>query len=144
MMGDKANTKHGNIVAIGPFVGSNPGSEMTDSVDVYKFYWTNGGGDYAADEPSMPFNGHISAITFDGDYPSAGTESVVVRINGTVCEPTRLAITQAHNSKILPSAQSVSFSAGDYLNIATTASANFAPSDTGNAFLFIYVMFSNV
>ena len=142
-MSDKENTKHGNMVALGPFTGALAPGALTNNATVYSLRFSIGGTDYDQPYIAAPFSGHIVAISHTGDYPSAGTWSIAAKVNSTVVEATRLSVAAASSYGTMNSAQSVSFAAGDAIRIVVTTNEAFSPADLTQSAVFLYVMFDN-
>lgn len=140
MMGDKANTKHGNMVAL-----PNSGNAVTTAnltVKPYEIFALPTTLNAKADL-TMPFAGSVSAFVHSGDYAGAGTWTCKLRINGTIKTSATLTISQAVNTWEAPSPNAITFEAGDTIGFVAATSSDFVQNDDGEAFVTPYVIFRN-
>ena len=142
-MGDKANTKHGNMVALPYFSAQVTTANLTNSpyqLHVVPSEVTSG--DFTP--IALPFAGSVVALTHGGDYAGAGTWTMALKLNGTVYESTRTAITADGVSWTANSPHGITFAAGDTLGIVFSTSSDYSSNDSGVAYVVPYVIFANV
>ena len=142
-MGDRANTKHGNMVALPYFTSVVTTANQTNQPyqlhivpnDLYS-------GDFTP--ISLPFAGAVVAFTHGGDFAGAGTWTAALKLNGTVRESTRTAITADGVSWVADSPHGITFAAGDTLAFAWSTSSDYSSNDSGVCYIVPFVIFSNV
>lgn len=142
-MSDKANTKHGNMVALGPFTAAITAANLADPLDQYGIRWYVGGSNSAWYSVTVPMAGHIIGLSHAGDYPAAGVWSIAVVKNSSVLNATRMSVTSGASYATANSANAIAFAAGDSLGVSVTTDGSFAATENGDSAVFMFVIFDN-